>query len=307
MVLSRLAPCLALLILALPQSAAAAPTWLPSKNLSVTGNGGDLNVAVDAGGDAFAAWTRSGTVQAAERPAGGTWSAAQALSGNCLGAHSVRLAVNAAGRAVVVWECSKGGNTSVQASTRAAGRSWSGPHDLSAPGQDAHVPQVALDRAGDTLAVWARSNGTDVIVQAALQRPSGAWLAPEDVSGPGLDVDRPDVALDSHGNGVAVWQSSDGYNSVIRVAARSAAGSWSTSQALSSDGYSERPQVRVDSAGGAVAVWSVNATGWRVQAAIRRAGAGWAPAETLSGAGADALQPQVAVNPSGNEIGRAHV
>src|SRR5438094_582959 len=149
MVLSRLAPGLALLILALPQSAAAAPTWLPPKNLSVSGNGGDLTVAVDAARDAFTAWTRSGTVEAAARPAGGTWSAAQALSGNCLGAHSVRLAVNAAGRAVVVWECSKGGNTSVQASTRAAGRSWSEPHDLSALGQDAHVPQVALDRAGE--------------------------------------------------------------------------------------------------------------------------------------------------------------
>src|SRR2546421_12417396 len=130
MVLSRLAPGLVLLILALPQSAAAAPTWLPSKNLSVSGNGGDLNVAVDAAGDAFAAWTRSGTVQAAQRPAGGTWSAAQDLSSNCFGAHSVRLAVNAAGRAVVAWECSKGRNTVVQASTRAAGRSWSAPPDL---------------------------------------------------------------------------------------------------------------------------------------------------------------------------------
>src|SRR2546423_12371511 len=172
MVLRRLAPCLALLTLALPQSAAAAPTWLPPKNLSVSGNGGDLTVAVDAGGDAFAAWTRSGTVQAAERPAGETWSAAHALSDNCLGAHSVRLAVNAAGRAVVVWECSEGGNTSVQASTRAAGRSWSGPHDLSAPGQDAHVPHVARDRARDALAVWARPKRTDRVLQGSLPRPT---------------------------------------------------------------------------------------------------------------------------------------
>src|SRR3954452_2969782 len=104
MVLSRLAPGLALLILALPQSAAAAPTWLAPKPLSVSGNGGDLTIAVDAAGDAFAAWTRSGTVQAAQRPAGGSWSAAQDLSNTCVGAPSVRFAVNAAGRAVVVWE-----------------------------------------------------------------------------------------------------------------------------------------------------------------------------------------------------------
>src|SRR5256714_7274462 len=293
MVLRRLAPCLALLTLALPLSAAAAPTWLSPENLTAAGNGGDLNVAVDAAGDAFAVWTRSGTAQAAERRAGATWSAAQDISGSCVDAHGVELAVNPAGKAIVVWECQKGGNTIVQAVTRPGRGNWSAPHDLSAPGQDAHVPQVALDRVGDALAVWARSNGTDVIVQAALQRPSGAWLPPEDASGPGLDVDRPDVALDAHGNGVAVWQSSDGYNAVIRAATRSAAGSWSTPQALSSGGYSERPQVRVDSAGDAVAVWSFNATGWRAQAAVRRAGAGWAPAQTLPGPRADALQPPV--------------
>src|SRR2546423_1769048 len=302
MVLRRLAPCLALLTLALPLSAAAAPTWLSPKNLSAAGNGGDLNVAVDAAGDAFAVWTRSGTAQAAERRAGATWSAAQDISGSCVDAHGVELAVNPAGKAIVVWECSKGRNTVVQASTRAAGRSWSAPHDLSAPGQDAHVPQVALDRVGDALAVWARSNGTDVIVQAALQRPSGAWLPPEDASGPGLDVDRPDVALDAHGNGVAVWQSSDGSNSVIEAATRTAAGSWSTPQPLSSGGYSERPQISVDSAGNAVAVWSFNATNFRVLAAIRRAGGSWTQPETLSSAGAAAFQPQVEVNPSGNAL-----
>jgi hypothetical protein len=293
---------LVLLILVLPQSAAAAPTWLAPKNLSVSGNGGDLNVRVDPAGDAFAIWTRSGAVQAAQRAAGGTWGAAQDISASCIAAQALQLAVSPAGGAVAVWECQKGGNTIVQASTRARGGSWSPPHDLSRAGQDAHVPQVALDRAGDALAVWARSNGTDVIVQAAFRRTNGAWLPAEDVSRGGLDVDRPDVALDAAGNGIAVWQSSDGYSSTIQAAARTAAGSWSTPQALSSAGYAERPQVRVDSAGEAVAIWSFKSANMRVAAAVRRAGGSWAPAQTLSSPGADALQPQVDVNPRGNAI-----
>jgi len=165
-----LAAGLVLLILALPQSAAATPTWLAPKNFSVSGNGGDLNVRVDAAGDAFVVWARSGTVQAAQRPAGGTWSAAQNISGGCIAPQAVQLAVSPGGAAVAVWECPKGGNVIVQASTRARGGSWSPPHDLSQAGQDAHAPQVALDRTGDALAVWARSNGTDVIVQAAFRR-----------------------------------------------------------------------------------------------------------------------------------------
>ena len=298
-----LAPALALAILvALPQSAAAAPTWLAPKSLSATGSGSDLSIALDAAGDAFTVWARSGTAQAAERPAGGSWSAAQGISGSCVDASGVQLAVNAAGRAVAVWECPKVGNTIVQAAMRSARGSWSAPHDLSAPGHDAHAPQVALDRAGDAVVVWARSNGTDVVVQAALQRANGGWLAPQDISGPGVDVDRPDVALDAHGNGVAVWQSSDGSSSVIRAATRSAAGSWSTPQALSSGGYSERPHVGVDSAGEAVAVWSANGAHVRVRAAVRRAGGGWGQPETLSGPAADALQPQLAVSPRGSAV-----
>src|ERR1043166_6976814 len=298
-----LAAGLVFLILALPQSAAAAPTWLAPKGLSTAGNGGEPNVAVDAG--AFAVWTRSGIAEASQRPAGGTWSAAEDISGGCPDAQGVQLAVSPAGRAVVVWACPKGGNTIVQAVTRRPGGSWSAPHDLSAFGHDAHAPQVALDRAGDALAVWARSNGTDAVFQSAFQRANGAWPAPEDVSGPGFDVDRPDVALNAAGNGVAVWQASDGVNTVIQAATRTAAGSWSTPQALSSGGYSERPHVGLDSAEDAVAVWSYRGLNIRVEAAVHRAGGGWAPAETLSSAGAAALQPQVDVNPSGNAIARS--
>jgi PKD domain/PASTA domain len=295
-----LAPALALLMLvALPQSAAAAPTWLKAKNLSATVNGSDPTVAVDASGDSFAVWTRSGTVQASQRPAGTTWSKAQDVSGGCVDARGAELAVSPGGRAVVVWECPKGGNTIVQAATRRPGGDWSAPHDLSAPGHDAHVPQVALDRAGDALAVWARSNGTDVILQAALRRANGDWAAPENVPGPGLDVDQPDIALDAAGNGAAVWQSSDGATTVIRASTRTAAGSWSAPQALSSGGNAERPHVGVDSAGNAVAVWSLNGSHFRAQAAVRAAGGGWAPAQSLSSASDDAFQPQVAVNPSG--------
>jgi hypothetical protein len=302
MPLRLLASALGLLILALPQGAAAAPTWLTPKGLSAAGNGGDLSVALDAAGDAFAVWARTGTAQASERPAGGTWSAPQGISGSCVNANGVQLAVSPAGRAVAVWECPKGGNTIVQAATRAVGGGWSQPHDLSAPGHDANAPQVALDRAGEALVVWSRSNGTNVVVQAAMQRTNGTWLAPQDVSGPGLDVDRPDVALDARGNAVAVWRRSDGSSSVILAATRTAAGLWSTPQALSSGGYSERPRIGIDSAGDAVVVWSLNAAHVRVQAAVRRAGGSWGQPETLSDSAADGLQPQVAVNLRGDAV-----
>src|SRR5919108_4769439 len=93
-----LAPLLVCIILvALPQSAVAAPTWLTSNNLSAAGNGGDPKVALDAAGDAFAVWTRSGIAQAAQRRAGGTWSPAEDISRGCPDASGLELAVSPAG------------------------------------------------------------------------------------------------------------------------------------------------------------------------------------------------------------------
>src|SRR4051812_35958834 len=75
---------LALLILALPRSAVAAPTWLEAENLSASGSAGGPKIALDAAGDAVAVWNQSSAgysiVWATVRPAGGSWSAPEGLS-----------------------------------------------------------------------------------------------------------------------------------------------------------------------------------------------------------------------------------
>jgi hypothetical protein len=48
-----------------------------------------------------------------------------------------------------------------------AAPAWLAPQDLSAAGQDAYDPQVAVDGQGNAIAVWSRSNATNLIVQAA--------------------------------------------------------------------------------------------------------------------------------------------
>ena len=61
--------------------------------------------------------------------------------------------------------------TLASAGSAAAAPAWLAPTDLSAPGRDAVEPQVAVDAGGDTVAVWARSNGSDLIIQAS-SRPA---------------------------------------------------------------------------------------------------------------------------------------
>jgi hypothetical protein len=160
------------------------------------------------------------------------------------------------------------------------------PQDLSAAGQDSYDPQVAVDGHGNAIAVWSRSNGTNLIVQAAARAAGGSFGAPQDLSAAGQKAGFAQVAVDGHGNAIAVWSRFDGTNYIVQTAARAAAsrrwryftpkrgGSFGAAQDLSAASQDAfNPQVAVDGQGNAIAVWSrSNGTNYIVQAAVRAAG-----------------------------------
>ena len=87
-------------------------------------------------------------------------------------ANQPQVVVDGAGTAHAVWYRSNGTHNIVQAAVRPAGGAWSAAVDLSAAGQNANQPQVAVDSAGTAHAVWFWYNGANQIVQAAV-RPVG--------------------------------------------------------------------------------------------------------------------------------------
>jgi len=103
----------------------------------------------------------------------------QDLSAAGQDAYDPQVAFDGQGNAIAVWSRSNGTNFIVQAAVRAAGGSFGAAQDLSAAGQDAHVPEVAVDGQGNAIVVWSRSNGTNYIVQAAVRAagPQTAALA----------------------------------------------------------------------------------------------------------------------------------
>ena len=265
--------------------------WPEPTDLSeVTRRIGAHLAALDGAGNATVVWAGTDpggrtVVFANERAASsGVWGAPTPLSarnGNAPGGPS--LAVNAAGDAVAVWTLAGPSGAVVQASFRpAASDVWSAPSALSAPGAEPD-PWVAIDGAGDAVAVWSRGG-----VESSYRPSGGSWGSPIALSHSPSGPRAPQVALDSAGNALAIWLGPSGAQSAAR--SRSTAG-WSAPTDVGGANAAS-PQLALDSAGNAVGVW-IDARG-TAQAALRPAASGrWLPAADVSTDGGTAAGPRV--------------
>jgi len=310
--------------------AAGAERWSAPLTLSDPGQSAFApQIAVDPRGDAVAVWVRLDgpaptgreIVEGASLPAGATrWSAPQRLSEPGQNASGLDVAIDPAGNAVAVWRREDGATPTshriVESAKLAAGAAqWSATRKLSEPGQDAIEPRVALDPAGNAVAVWARSDGAHLVVESA-GLPAGAsgWTAPRKVSEAGQDAGEPDVAVDGSGVARAVWVRDSGaqpsrelVESAVLAAGASA---WSKPEKVSEAGRDgAAPRLDLGDRGDAVAVWKgldrtrpgdVPAT---VEGAVLRVGAaGWSAPQRLSAPGRNAGQPQIAVGADGDAV-----
>jgi hypothetical protein len=286
--------------------------WQAPVELSATGQDGLVpRIALDPAGDAVAVWdSRQGSdyvIEAATKAAGGAWQAGQAISAPGKNAEEpqARVAVDPAGDAVVVWERYNGANYIVEAATKASGTPWLPPQELSAAGRNAFNADVAVDPAGEAVAVWERSNGANQIIETATRAPGAPWLAAKELSVPGEDAFGAQVAVDQAGNAVAAWIRSNGANDIVEAATKVSGTPWLPAQELSAAGQNAFSlQIAVNPAGDAVAIWtSFDGTNYVAEAASRLSGGAWAlPARALSAVGQNAESPQVAVDPAGDAV-----
>ena len=300
-------PCLLCALLATP--AGATPAWLTPLPLSTPGHNAEApQLALDGAGNAIAVWSRSnGTntiIQTATRPVGGPWQAPLELSIAGQNASEPQLAVDGAGDAVAVWRRYDGANYIVQAASRQAGGTWQQPLDLSAAGQNAEAPQVAIDSAGDAIAVWSRSDGTNTILQASSRVAGGAWQTPIDLSATGWSAASPQIAIAPSGDAVAVWRRATGAGTLIERASKPPGGYWQPPLPLSAAGQNaSEPQLAVNGAGDALAIWlRSDGTNTIVQSSERPVGGDWRTPRDLSEAGQNSSEPQIAVDSTGVAI-----
>jgi hypothetical protein len=246
----------------------AGGAWQAPVNVAETGS--DPQIAFDGQGNALALWQsfeggvkEEWVLESAFMPVGGTWQAPVTVSAPDF-AGSSRIAVDAKGDAVVVWDGWTHGFLShqvAQAAYMPAGGTWQAPVDLSEAvseydepnHREASEPSVAVDEQGAAIATWGREAG----VQASSRPADGAWEAPVDLSPPDESARNPQVAFDGQGNALAVWslELPSGF-SVVQSAFKPSGGTWQAPGDISGQTRGAYPQIAVDGQSDAVAAWT---------------------------------------------------
>jgi hypothetical protein len=266
-----LASCLATVLVAASASllaatpAGAAPTWLSPAKLTADGENAQApQVSVDAQGDALAAWQRLDE---------------------------------------------ESGKTVIESSSRPAGSGgWGSPLIVSSSADEASLPQVALDSHGDAVAVWlSLSGGGEYSIEASTRSGiAGAWQAPVTLRKLGAMTamdPRPDLAVNSQGDAVVVWERLAGAEDLVETASRPAGGSWQPPETLSTEAENlHAAEVGIDAAGEATAVWEEKGLDVRIDAADKPASGKWQPPAAISQEGANANEPRLAVAANGDAV-----
>jgi hypothetical protein len=227
----------------------------------------------------------------------------QTLSDAGQNAFQPQVAVDPDGRATVVWSRSDGSNARIQSVRLGPDGSPGQIQTLSAAGQSAIEPQVAVDPDGSATVVWSRSDGSKSRIQSVHVDADGAPGEVFTLSSSTQDAFEPQVAVDPEGFATVVWRFFDGTNWRIQTTRLLPTGGLGFPVlTLSTDSLdASEPQVAVDSQGRATVVWwhpDPLRKNW-VEAIRRADGALTGPPQVLSAEGQDARQPQVAVDSQG--------
>ncbi|MGQ0797436.1 MAG: hypothetical protein ACT4OI_06210, partial [Methanobacteriota archaeon] len=227
-----------------------------------TASSDDAQVAVAASGEATAVWRQwDGSVNniASNRfTPGAGWATATYIEASGGEAIEPRVAMDAAGGAIAVWRQLSGSARSVFANRFVPGAGWGSPQLLETDDTgDAAGPRIAMDAAGNAVAVWSQSDGTTTNVWANRYVAGTGWGSPVVLETASGFAAGPLASVDADGNAFATWVQFDGTVMHLYAARYRVALGWDAPVLLETDnqGGASVGGLAADAAGHAVAVW----------------------------------------------------
>lgn len=236
------------------------------------GNASIPQVGIDASGNALAVWAQDNnifgtpkTIWANSYTKNSGWGKAQMIgpnNGNDVNPINPQIAVNANGDAVAVWSQLDGFFTDIWANYYTKNIGW-GTAQMIETYNDGNstIPQIAIDIAGNAIAVWAQDNGASgslFNIWSNHYTPGSGWSTAQLISPNNRTADTPEIAVDVAGNAIAVWSQWNGIQITVWSNRYTPNEGWDSVQQIATHVGSEtacHPKIAVDTAGNAIAMW----------------------------------------------------
>lgn len=219
-----------------------------------------------------------------------------------------KVAIDAKGRAVFVWSRFDGTNFVAQSIWTSLKKNASRTAVISEIGSDVTSFNLAHDNKGNTIAIWARTEPSGVIVESCIYKGFLGWGPVKKASGApiqGCQVQQPCVAVDGLGNAFALWVVNDGVHTYIQSSTKLYYKGWEPCTyvtIMDSLGFNELvPKIAVDNQSTAFAIW-VNETTSTIQTSTKPFNQNWSDPIDLSSNGEQVGQPQIVIDKLGNAI-----
>jgi hypothetical protein len=233
----------------------------------------DLDLAVDANGQAVAYWqpSHNGQPRLMSRrysPSSG-WAPAEIVNTDNSSVGSVPQMAMRAGQIVAVYS----GGSGILANTH-RGNGWQGPELLSR-GLNGYgfQPRVAFDEGGNVFAVWIqRGQGVTEEVWGNARSASGVWSTPRRIAVSTAQLADLQLTIDPKRNPLIVVKDSNATASTVLVGRYRSGAGWVVEAVESSQSQPSAvhtPRIHVDASGSAMAVWAVrNSSGGHARANV---------------------------------------
>ncbi|WP_354685182.1 hypothetical protein [Cupriavidus necator] len=298
--------------------------WSDPAAISEAG-AGNVNVAIDAAGNAIAVWlqrepgTADDSVMASRYVPGSGWSAPVPLENDAASAtDGAHIAMDrATGRAMVVWpQLTSSGAYDIWSRSFDPASGWGDLVRIESGAGMAVQPQVGMDASGNAIAVWTQRDGQFGPFKIMANRYTAgsgwgtetAFATPNDV---GVQNLRPQLAVAPSGDALAVWELTDLASNSLWTSRFSASGSWDAPVELVRDAGIDQslsyPAIAMDGSGNATLVWGQSDTAnGNLQSTLysKRYTSAWQTTVQVAAPANEAFisQPRLSVNARGDAI-----
>lgn len=291
--------------------------WSTAELLENGTSGGGYNprIAFDGSGNALVVWehwdaaSSITSILSRRYSADGGWASVEPVENNdSEDAYEPRFAFDDNGTAFAVWRQGTYPAYDIWSNAYDTDNGWGTAVRLSNDEGNASSPSISCSGSGNALVVWEQYDGTRYNIWSNHHDSIYGWHSAALVEVNPLDSARdPAAALDSSGNGLALWWQWDGSYCHVRANRFSSSTGWGTAEKIStgsSDDWWDSVKVSFPSQENAIAVWEQWANDkpcvWTSSYSVSQ---GWDTAETLESSTQHySLFPDLGFDSSGNGL-----